>query len=395
MWRGFKIGRIRGVDIAVDWSLFIVLWLIGFSLSASLFPAWHPNWPTWAHWTLGFTAAILFFASVLVHELARAMVAKRYGLPVRRITLFLFGGITGLEEEPRSANTELAVALVGPLTSIVIGVIASLLASAAAGRAAYQADTTEGVLMALGPGATLLAWLGPINILLGLFNLLPGFPLDGGRVLRAIVWRITGDFRRATRVAAGCGRVLSWLLMACGALMLFGVRVPLLGRGFVGGLWLLFIGWFLNRTALYSYQRMVVIDLLDGVPVARLMRRETPVVSPDMTVSQVVDDYLLGTEEHAFPVVQDGRVVGMITLDDVRKVPRSEWPNKRVEQVMTPVGALGMVKPNEPMTEAFEQLERRNVQSLPVVEEDGRLSGVLRYRDILKWIELQSGAVPA
>jgi Zn-dependent protease/CBS domain-containing protein len=311
------------------------------------------------------------------------------GLPVRRITLFIFGGVSNIESEPPSPASEFLIAVVGPVTSILLGVLFSVLGGSLANGAALTPGTVENVLAQLGPLATLLLWLGPINIILGLFNLIPGFPLDGGRILRSALWAATGDLRRATRWASWVGQAIAWLFIIGGIAMIFGVRLPFFGTGLIGGLWLAFIGWFLNNAAVQSYQQVVVEDMLEGVPVARLMRADAPVVAPSIPISTLVDEYIMKTDERGFAVVEGDRMAGMICLEDVRRVPRDQWDVTPVSHVMTPASELEAVGPREDASQALDKLARRDVRQVPVLE-GGRLVGMLRRRDILRWLQLQS-----
>lgn len=244
---GVRIGRIFGIEIRVDWSWLIILGLVTWNLSTTFRNA-HPDWNGGLAILLGVVAALLMFASVLAHELAHSLVAKLRGLRVDDVTLFLFGGVSEIEEEPKSPGGEFLMAILGPVTSLVIGGLLLL-----AGGAFSDIQETQGNAQALigrlSPLATLVLWLGTINIVLAVFNMIPGFPLDGGRVLRSIVWGITGNLRAATRVAAGVGALISGLMILGGIMMLLGVRVPFFGTGFVNGIWLMLIGWFLFSAA--------------------------------------------------------------------------------------------------------------------------------------------------
>ncbi|HEY8461438.1 MAG TPA: site-2 protease family protein [Blastocatellia bacterium] len=390
MNRGLYIGRIFGINIHIDWSWVLIFLLVTWSLAAGLFPAWHPDWSQGLRWGVALAASLLFFASILLHELSHSLVAKARGLPVRRITLFLFGGMSNIEREPQTPKTEFLMAVVGPVTSVLLGLIFLALAAFGVASSNITGGDPQTIARQLGPVTTLLAWLGPINILLGLFNLIPGFPLDGGRILRAALWSGTKDLRKATAWAAGVGRLTGWMFIGAGIAMGLGARLPFFGTGLLGGLWLIFIGWFLNNAAVSSYQQTVVRDLLEDVPVFRLMRLNVPTVAPTLTVSRLVYDYVMGVGERAFPVVEGDRLVGMVCLKDIRRVRREDWDRVTVREIMTEASHLDVVTASEDASNALEKLTRRDVGQAPVIE-NGRLVGLLRRADILKWLELQSG----
>ncbi|MGI5827648.1 MAG: site-2 protease family protein [Patescibacteria group bacterium] len=245
----FTLGRIVGIEIGIDTSWIIIFLIVTIDLALAVFPVLHPDWSQLLIWGMAGVASILFFASVLTHELAHSIVARARGLPVNQITLFLFGGISNIEEKPQTPKTEFLMALVGPLTSIALGIILILIGGISTnilrgGVVEFGTRFTE-----LGPFTTLLLWLGPINIVLGLFNLIPGFPLDGGRVLRSTIWAITDNFSKATNIAVWSGRLVSWAFIIIGILMILGVQIPVFGAGLFNGIWLIFLGWFLNRAA--------------------------------------------------------------------------------------------------------------------------------------------------
>jgi CBS domain-containing protein len=230
-------------------------------------------------------------------------------------------------------------------------------------------------------------WLGSINITVGLFNLIPGFPLDGGRILRSILWAASDNLRRATRWASWVGQGIAWLMILAGIAMTFGVRVPFFGTGLGGGLWLAFIGWFLNNASAQSYQRTVVRDLLEDVPVSRMMRECPPTVGPEISIDSLVHDHMMKADDSAFPVVDGGRVVGLVTLDDVRSLPQDNWQGTMVREIMTPIKELITVGPEDNAADALDKLMARDVRQLPVLEGDS-LSGCLRRRDIVRWLQL-------
>jgi Zn-dependent protease len=389
MRSGLSIGRIFGINIYVDWSWVFIFLLVLWDLAAGVFPELHPQWGPVLIWVTALVASLLFFASVLAHELAHSVVAKANGIPVRNITLFLFGGVSNIQREPTSPAAEFWMAIVGPLTSIVLGVIFLLLSGAVVAGLDVVMGNLPVSLAQLDPLSTLLLWLGPINILLGVFNLIPGFPLDGGRVLRSILWAANRNLRRATQWASWVGQAIAWILIVAGISMIFGVWLPFFGTGFISGLWLAFIGWFLNNAAVQSYEQVVVEDLLGGVTVAQVMHANSPTVPPDIPVSSLVHDHILGTDERAFPVVDNDRLVGLVCIEDVRKVPRDKWDTTTVGEIMTPASQLVVATPREEASAALDDLARRDVNQLPVVQ-DGRLVGTLRRRDIMRWLQLHS-----
>ena len=388
MKNGLLIGRLFGINIYLDWSWLLIFLLVTWSL-VTQFTQMHPTWEPGLSWSVAITAALLFFASVLGHELAHSRVAQAQGIPVGHITLFLFGGVANIQQEPRTPLAEFLVAIVGPFTSLMIGVICLLVASLFAPMPAGAAVNPVLAFAGAGPLTTLLLWLGSINISLGLFNLLPGFPLDGGRVLRSILWGATGNFRTATRWAAGVGQGLAWLLIFTGIAMSFGVEVPFFGSGLVGGLWLAFIGWFLSSAASQSAQQVVVQDMLEGVPATRLMRENVPTVPSWIKVGDLVHSFLMKTDERAFPVVEDDRLVGLVTLEDIRKVPPEAWDTTPVIEIMTPVDRLTIMQPQDNAATALDRLVAQDVRQVPVVS-DGHLVGLIRRRDIMHWLQLQT-----
>lgn len=367
MDNSIKLGKMWGIPVGLHWSLFLVFGLIAWSLAQGYFPDEYPMLSTPLHWLLGFITGLLFFGSILAHELGHAIVARRNQVAVRGITLFIFGGVAQLEQEARQPGEEFRIAIAGPLVSVILAGLFGLL---------WLLDQSVPYLAA--PSI----WLARINLLLAGFNMIPGFPLDGGRVLRAILWKWTGNVTRATRVAAFTGQLTALAFIGWGVFTMF--------DNFFNGLWLVFIGWFLNSAAVQSYQQVVVEDMLEGVPVTRLMRSDTPAASPQIPVSQLVDDYLMGTDEHAFPIVEGDRLVGLVCLEDVRKVPREAWGTTPVSQIMTPVDQLETISPREDAAEALTKLAQRDVRQVPVVQ-NGHLLGMLRRRDIMRWLQLQSG----
>jgi len=403
--RGFRLGRLFGVEIRLDFTLIIVFFLVATSLGNGTLPNWHPDWPPVLVWSVAIGAAVSFFVSVLLHELAHALVTKAQGTPVRGITLFMLGGMAQIEEEPSSPGREFAMAIVGPLTSIAIGLVCMFLGGLSLGvDPDMLPDHPREALQALGPLSTLVVWLGPLNLILGVFNLIPGFPLDGGRVLRSILWAMTGDQARASTWASFAGQLFGWLLTALGVLMLFGSVFPVVGGGFVQGIWFVMLGWYLAGAAGATATRVVVQRVLDGVPVGQLMLTRFETVEPELSLEPFVEEHLMRTEQRSFPVVSHRRFLGIASLADVRATPRSEWATKAVRDVMTPADRVGTIGADDPAARALDELARRDVDQLAVLDASGELVGLVGRRDIVQWLSIHDsredrhghgGAAPA
>ncbi|HMR64129.1 MAG TPA: site-2 protease family protein [Anaerolineae bacterium] len=393
MLGGFSLGRIFGINLKIDWSWLLIFLLITWNLSV-VFGQVHPDWGLGLSWGTALGASLLFFVSVLAHELAHSLVAQAQGVPVRNITLFLFGGVSNIQRDPPSPRAEFLITIVGPLTSLALGIL-FLIAGGLMSTGVLAAGFTSPLELAaqFSPLATLLLWLGWINILLAVFNLIPGFPLDGGRVLRSILWAATGSLRRATHWASWVGQVVAWIFITIGIAMIFGVEVPFFGTGLIAGLWLAFIGWFLNTASVQSYQQVVVRDMLEDVPVEALMRTNPPTVPPNVSINELVDNYMMRTDDHAFPVVHEAQLLGMITLDDIRRVPREAWDTTLVREAMTPAEELTLAKVKDDAAQALNQLMQRDVRQVPVLSADHHLAGLLRRRDVIKWLQLRSDAI--
>jgi Zn-dependent protease len=393
---GFRLARLFGIEVRVDWSLSIIFALIVFDLGAGILPEWHPGWSIPLRWGVAVAAAVLFFASILAHELSHALVAKAKGLSVPRITLFLFGGMAELDREPTSPGSEALIAIVGPLTSLAIGFASMLIVGAVADGnqlLAVEDGVVEPIvwLQTLAPIPTLLMWLGPVNIALALFNMVPGFPLDGGRVLRALLWWSTDDLATATRWSAYVGRTVGWALMIAGVMSIF--------RNDLGqGLWLVLIGWFLSGAAQQTIRQQLVSKALEGVPVAQLMSTRFERVDPDMTIEELAKRALVGDiDQKAFPVEREGVLLGLVCIKDFRRFPQGEWGEHKVAEIMTPASELMMLQADVPAERAAEELARREIDNIPVVVEstDARpqLLGIVRRADILRWVYLTDQTV--
>lgn len=367
-----RLFSFRGIPIRLDPSWFVIAALISWSLASQLFPAWRPGLPRATYWTMGIIGALGLFASIVVHELSHALVARRHRIPIQGITLFVFGGVAEMGAEPPSPKSEFAMAIAGPLVSIGIGIVA--LAGAAL-RGLWP-----------DPVVTVLGYLGAMNLILAAFNALPAFPLDGGRVFRAVLWRHHGDLVRATRTAARVGTVFSLLLMGLGA-------VRLLMGDVLGGVWSFLIGMFLRQAADASYQQVLVRRALDGEPVRQVMTVGPITVRPSLTLTEFIDSYVYRYHHKLFPVQDNGRLLGLISTDQLRGIPRAEWPLRKVGATLVPLSDAATVTPD---TEALQALARMREQgqSRLLVVENGRLAGMVTAQDLLNYLNLKLELAP-
>ena len=367
MGNGIRIGRILGVQIALHPSWFVIALIVTYLMAAGQLPATYPDWPQAVYWVVGALISLFFFASVLAHELSHALVARRIGLKVRDITLFIFGGAANMEGDVERPRDEALMAAAGPLTSLVIGG-AMLGISAVIGLPEVQA---------------LIGWLGYINITLGVFNLIPGFPMDGGRILRAVLWKFRGDKNAATRNAAVVGRLFGYLLIAVGVFLIFQGASPF------NGVWLALIGWFLSNAAESAVAQLSVEHALHGIKVRDVMESNPPSVSPNESVSDLVNERLIRGGHRSFVVSHgDGGLAGIVTLSDVRRLPRENWDGARVTDIMTRYADLATIGPDAALEDGLKLLQAREVNQVPVVTDEGRtVVGLLTRAGILRLIE--------
>jgi Zn-dependent protease/CBS domain-containing protein len=358
-----RVGRLFGIPIYIEASWFIVLVLVVFVLAEGYFPQTQSGSGTVANWLAAVITALMLFGSVLLHELVHSVVARRNNVGISGITLFIFGGVSRLKDEPHSPEVELEMALAGPLTSFG-------LAAVFGGTALYFGKDTLGIL-----GFEVLKYLAIINLILGLFNLLPGFPLDGGRVFRAILWGVTGSLERATRYASYTGQGLGYLFIFLGFWLL-------VFRQWLSGGWFIFIGWYLNNAAQQSYQQLVIRRALSGVDVHRVMTTDFPHIDPNTSVYDFVHDYLLRYDYSAFPVVSDDTLIGIVTVDEVREVPREEWDSRNVGEIARPPDEERVVDENDDAFNALMHMAESNVRRLLVMH-DGKLKGIVTQESII------------
>lgn len=369
---GITLFSVGGVAVRIDYSWLLIFVLVLWSLTAGYFPQVHPGYSFWTYAAVGLVATLLFFASVLVHELSHAFVANRLGQHVREITLFVFGGMAHLSEESRSPSNEMKVAGIGPVTSIALGVLFWLVALLL--EAANVDSLWTGVF----------GYLATINIALAIFNLLPGFPLDGGRLARAWFWYRSGDLRQATARAASWGSSIAIGLMVFGALQIF-------AGALVGGFWLILIGLFLRGAAAAGYQGMVAEQVLSHLHVADVMAPDPVLISPELSIAEAIDRYFLRYGFGGFPVGDEGsaRVEGLISLSQVRDCPPEERASRRVREMMRPLAPEITIAPSAPVATALRRMVEADTGRLLVMGGD-RLTGLITRNGISRYLQLSS-----
>ncbi len=367
-----KFARVMGVQVRIHFSWFVIFALVTWSLSAIYFPMRYRAWTLEMAWTAGVLTSLLFFASVLAHELAHSALARRVGLQVEGITLFIFGGMASIASEAARARDEFAIAIAGPLSSLALGVVFTATAWGA---------------VAVGPSLSVAAaiswWLATINLMLAIFNLIPGFPMDGGRVLRSLIWGATSDYWLGTRIAATAGLVVAYLLL------LAGVFLAVTGA-LANALWLILIAWFLSKAAHASHRQATVRESLKGVKVDQAMSREYRTIHPYMTLREAFENHLRPHRLAAVPVVaEDARILGLLTEDDLQRVPPERWAVTSVNEAMTAVANARTVSPDDEVNEVLGMLGDGELDETPVVA-GGRLVGLLSRRGILDLLRRRS-----
>lgn len=365
-----KLGRIAGISIGLHYSWFIIALLIALSLAAH-FHMVNPRWSDGMVWSAAIITGVMFFAALLLHELAHSILAKARGLKVREITLFALGGVSQIDSEAPDAKSEFWIAIVGPITSVVIGIVLIGVAWLAGWRSGAEPAT---------PVTAVLLWLGYINLALAAFNMVPGYPLDGGRVLRAVIWWITRNADRATRLASQIGQTVAFAIILLGLFQFF------TEHGNFGGLWLAFVGWFLLDAARTSYVQVGLMTELRGRTVADIMDRNCPTVEAYLSLQDFVDGFLLRSGLRGYVVVHNDQIVGLITPHEVKEVPRDRWPQTSVQAVMRPLAKVRTVSPETPALQALQIMGRDDINQIPVVS-DGHLEGLFSRSHVVRFLQ--------
>lgn len=365
--RSIHLFSLRGIPIRLDASWFVIAVLITWSLAVAVFPTLQPHLHPAAYWAMGAFGALGLFGSIVIHEFCHAVVARRHAIPMNGITLFVFGGVAEMGGEPPSARAEFRMAIAGPLASVGIGILALMLA--------------ELVGSWWAPAVTVLSYLGSINLVLAVFNLLPAFPLDGGRVFRAALWHRTRDLRRATRAATRLGIAFGVLFMAVGV-------VRAVSGDLLGGVWLVLIGMFLRQAADASYQQVLVRQVLEGEPVRRFMTVSPVTLQPGISIADFLKDYVYRYHHKLYPVQDNGRLLGAISTDQLQGVPREQWNACTVGSLAAPWSLDTAVTPDTGALQALARMRQTGRSRLLVVE-DGRLVGILSVRDLMDFLSLK------
>jgi Zn-dependent protease len=370
MKRAIKLLTIFNIPIEINYTWFITLGLVIFTLARGYFPVTDPGLEPAAHWLMAAIAALLLFASLLAHELAHSLVAVRNNLPIHGITLFVFGGVAHLGEEPSSPTVELKMAAAGPLLSFAL--------------AAFFLALTQTLFRLHCPDflVSITNYLFIINLVVGMFNLIPGFPLDGGRILRAVIWKISGDQRRATGIASAFGKGFALCLMAAGFLYLFSGAV-------ISGVWFIFIGLFLMEAADSSYRQVAMKKLLSGVRVGSIMTKNVVTVPAGLKLDELVENYFFRFRFASFPVVEDDHLLGLVTFHSVKEIDRERWPALAAQEVMMPISARLLIDQKAEVTEALTRMAGSGSGRLLVID-DGKLIGLLSQRDIMRLFEFKT-----
>ena len=370
---GIPIGKAFGISLRLHYSWFLIFALVTWALAASYFPSTYPAWSLSTRIAAGLITSVLFFGSVLVHELMHSIVSQRQGIPVQSITLFFLGGVSQITSEPKQPKDEFRMAIIGPLSSLVIGGIFFGIYFAWRNVDIFAVQFITAIAY----------WLGYINLFLGVFNLIPGFPLDGGRVLRSLIWWRSHNLKSATRIASNIGRVVGFIFIFVGIWFIF-------TGSWINGILLALIGWFLESAAVGSYQQILMQEMLKGHVVSEVMSRDCVVIPPDTTIDQLVHENILSSGRRCFPVVSGSQVMGLMTLHDVKAVPREQWTTETVRKAMTPFDRLKWVSPDEELSSVLKILTEDNINQVPVVQ-NNEVVGMVSREHLLNFVNIRSG----
>lgn len=369
MGRAFNIGKLFGVQLRLDYTWFLIFLVVTGSLSLHYFPQEFPGWGWMLYWAMGIVTSLLFFASVVTHELAHSYLAMTNGVPVKSITLFVFGGIAQITREARRPSIELKMAAAGPGSSLLLGGLF--------GAVAWLTQSTSEPLSAMA------FWLLYVNVSLAAFNLLPGFPLDGGRVFRSILWHFTGNYERSTRIAAWVGRSIGLLMILGGILFAY------FEQQWFSGVWLAFIGWFLTSAARNSYRQAQWRGALSRLQVSQVMTSEYAAVPQNLTISELVQHYVFPAGRNFFMVADGDRPVGFMTLAAIKSIPRERWDTTLLKDVAIPLGKALVAYPEQDVLSVFEEMNADDVSYVPVMNGDV-VVGIIARDTLLRLLNIRS-----
>ncbi len=364
------IGKVRGIEIEVNVSWLVVFGLVTYMLATNYFPQNYPDWNPALGWLLGAVIALMLFVSVLLHELSHSLVSMNFGIPVRKISLFIFGGIAQMEKEPDEPGKELKIAVAGPAMSLLLFVLLMVLA---------------GVFAAAGAPETLLVlltYVAQVNLILAIFNMVPAFPMDGGRVLRALIWRFRGDFQNATKIAASMGGLFGYFLIFTGIFFVMSGNI-------INGVWFAFIGWFINQASQASYQQMVMSNIFDEIKISEFMTANVTAVDYHISVQELVDNYFYQFKFNSFPVKRFEEVIGVVNLDRAKNIPKEEWNQTTVGGITTPLEDNLVVSPNDTVSKAMTKIFSNSIGRVLVMEQ-GALTGIVSRTDILNYLRIHN-----
>ena len=370
MRKSFRLTKLFNIPVEINYTWFIIFGLVIFTLAWNVFPSTDPELGRIFHWLMAIITAVLLFASLLAHELSHSLVAKRHKLPIQGITLFIFGGVAHMEKEPSSPEVEFKMAIAGPIMSFFLAFLFFGL---------YHFFYNIGLPKAF---LSIAFYLSLMNLIVGIFNLIPGFPLDGGRVLRAALWSYYKDLKKATAIASGFGKGFAFFLIALGFLYLFmGAIIP--------GIWFIFIGLFLQEAAEVSYRQVVMKKILEGVKVENFMTKDVITVPADIKLNKLVDEYFFRFRHASFPVVEDDTILGLVTLHDVKDIPKSKWIEKNARETMVPLSPQLVIGKKEDAMDALAKMAKNKIGRLLVIE-GSKLAGIISQRDIMRLFEFKS-----
>lgn len=370
--RNIKLFKIFGIEVGLNWSWFLIFILVIFSLSTQVFPGWYPQFSLLTNIILGFITAIFFFTSVLIHELSHSVVANLRGVTIKKINLFMFGGVAQMSKPPQTAVQEFLMAIAGPLASFVLSIFFGIFW--------FGLRLTNFKFL---PIIAFFGYLSLINLSLGIFNLLPGFPMDGGRILRSILWYLTEDLLSSTRIASILGQIIGYGMAAFGFLSIFIYQLQSFG-----GIWFIVLGLFLQNLAKTSYKQEIIRSSLETIFVRDVMRRDVQTINPDITINDLVKNWFMIYSHKIFPVLENGKIIETITTEDVKIIPKDRWLTTKVKEVLRPVKDTQLIDSNVNVIDAISKMNDKQLDYLLVTDQN-KFLGIIYKNDIMRYVKLK------